>query len=579
MFRPRDAEAIRMAPASQTLHRPWLVRALIVFGLALTVAATLHAFGVAGSGKDDAFLPDAYFLAGIIGMVLCAWRAIRVRQDRASWGLIAFGFSLLGIGNLMYLALYGSATAPVPSPVDVPWLAVYLPLIAALALRVHAAGGVRGVAILDVLIAIGALGSISAAFAVDAILAGWTSSTAQLATTLAYVVGDLVLITLVVQLAAANGWRLGRATGLMAACFACWAVADTAHGVAVVHGTYAPGSIIDVGWIGPLILLGAVAWMRPDAPTVRQTPGLPALVVPAGFAVVALAMLVNATTEDFSGLAVALAAGSLVCVIARFVLTFRSYLVVLRRHRVRGDDRCADRPGQPPRAGRRPRAGRGQRPRTRSCCSSTSTASRATTTRSATRPATRCWSASAAALRDAVGALGTTYRMGGDEFCVLLGPGAGERAVSAACAALSERGEGFAISASHGRAAIPAEAASMAEALRIADQRMYRDKRSARGPAGEQATHALLRVLTERHPDMGDHSQGVADLAEAVARELGVSDATAREVRSAAALHDIGKAAIPDAILSSPARWTTASGRSCAATRSSASGSSPARTR
>jgi putative nucleotidyltransferase with HDIG domain len=151
-----------------------------------------------------------------------------------------------------------------------------------------------------------------------------------------------------------------------------------------------------------------------------------------------------------------------------------------------------------------------------------------------------------------VGDAGVAYRMGGDEFCVLLYAGAGEQVVSAAGAALSEGGEGFAISASLGRAALPAEATTAAEALRTADHRMYQDKRSTRGAAGEQATHALLRVLTERHPDVGDHSSGVADLAEAVAREMGVPDEQVRELRAGAALHDIGKAAIPDAILSKP---------------------------
>ena len=156
-------------------------------------------------------------------------------------------------------------------------------------------------------------------------------------------------------------------------------------------------------------------------------------------------------------------------------------------------------------------------------------------------------------LRDAVGdapAPPTGWAATSSACCCA--PDAGERAVSAASAALCERGEGFAISASLGRAALPAEATTAAEALRTADHRMYQDKRSARGAAGEQATHALLRVLTERHPDVGDHSDGVADLAEAVARHMGVDDEQAREVRAGAELHDIGKAAIPDAILSKP---------------------------
>jgi two-component system cell cycle response regulator len=59
-------------------------------------------------------------------------------------------------------------------------------------------------------------------------------------------------------------------------------------------------------------------------------------------------------------------------------------------------------------------------------------------------------------------------------------------------------------------------------------------------------------VLAERHPDVGDHSNGVADLAEAVARHMDCSEEQAREVRVGADLHDIGKAAIPDAILSKP---------------------------
>jgi HD-GYP domain-containing protein (c-di-GMP phosphodiesterase class II) len=62
----------------------------------------------------------------------------------------------------------------------------------------------------------------------------------------------------------------------------------------------------------------------------------------------------------------------------------------------------------------------------------------------------------------------------------------------------------------------------------------------------------LLRVIAERHPDLGEHVDGVAALAEATAFELGMSDDQRTAVRQAATLHDIGKAAVPDAILKKP---------------------------
>jgi diguanylate cyclase (GGDEF)-like protein/putative nucleotidyltransferase with HDIG domain len=528
------------------------VRAIIALALAMTAVYAMRAPGHWGGDAFDAFFVQwVYDGVALLGMVLCVWRAVRVPRDRAIWSLIALSLALQVVGNEVYTALYGSGDSPYPSPADAFWVVCYVPMIAALGLRIRAAGGAHGAIILDVLIAFGALGSISSAFVVDAILAGDTSSTAALVTSLAYPVFDVVLATLVLQLAAANGWRLGRGTSLLAVCFLYWAVTDSVYAAQSLQGTYVGGGVLDLGWVAPFALFGVAAWLRPDPPIARLAPGLRALVVPAGFALVALAMVIYSAAASVTIVSLALAAASLVFVIARFVVTYRSYLVVLgateheattdsltglRNRRAlssdlevvvaSGDDALLllfdlngfksynDAFGHP--------AGDALLTRLGGC------------------------------LRDAIGDSGTAYRMGGDEFCALLRPGVGERTVSAASAALTEHGEGFAITASQGRAALPREATTSAEALRIADHRMYRDKRSTHQPAGEQATHALLRVLAERHPDVGDHSQGVADMAEAVARRLGADDEQARDVRVGAELHDIGKAAIPDAILSKP---------------------------
>jgi two-component system cell cycle response regulator len=137
----------------------------------------------------------------------------------------------------------------------------------------------------------------------------------------------------------------------------------------------------------------------------------------------------------------------------------------------------------------------------------------------------------------------------------VLVPARGDGAEQAAAAAwaLAEHGDGFTITCSHGAVDIPAEADEPGEALRIADQRMYAHKNGGRSSARSQSRDVLLRALAERDPDLGEHISGVAALAEAVARRLNLDDEQIDHIRHAAELHDVGKMAIPDAILDKPA--------------------------
>jgi two-component system cell cycle response regulator len=151
-------------------------------------------------------------------------------------------------------------------------------------------------------------------------------------------------------------------------------------------------------------------------------------------------------------------------------------------------------------------------------------------------------------LAEAVEGHGSAYRMGGDEFCVLA-TGRHDEIAAASRAALSERGDGFDISAALGSAVLEGHEHDPADALRIADRRMYAEKNGRRASAGGQSTAVLLKVLAERNPDLGEHVDGVAALAEQTAQVLGMGEEQRTAVRQAANLHDIGKAAVPDAIL------------------------------
>ena len=157
-------------------------------------------------------------------------------------------------------------------------------------------------------------------------------------------------------------------------------------------------------------------------------------------------------------------------------------------------------------------------------------------------------------LESRVGGRMRAYRLGGDEFCVIGEVAAGDLATaeSAAAAALSEHGQAFSISASYGSVAIPAEAKTPEDAMRLADQRMYARKNSSRPTAIDQSKNVLLQALAERHPDLGDHLDNVAELAEPVAKAVGMPADALPTLRYASELHDVGKMAIPDAILSKP---------------------------
>ena len=149
---------------------------------------------------------------------------------------------------------------------------------------------------------------------------------------------------------------------------------------------------------------------------------------------------------------------------------------------------------------------------------------------------------------------GSAFRMGGDEFCALFAPGGpvADGLVLGAAGALSEHGEGFDIGCSYGAIELPREADDVAEALRIADQRMYAQKNAGRTSASRQSKDVLLRALAERNPELRAHLTGVADLAEATALRLAISHEIVEQVRHAAELHDVGKVAVPDAILHKP---------------------------
>jgi two-component system, cell cycle response regulator len=158
-----------------------------------------------------------------------------------------------------------------------------------------------------------------------------------------------------------------------------------------------------------------------------------------------------------------------------------------------------------------------------------------------------------AALAAAVEERGEAYRVGGDEFCVLAPLRSDINVLSELCAAaLATSGDGFTITAAHGAVLLPDEGRDVSAVLALADARMYRQKNAGRPPAAHQSAGVLGAVLAEHAPGLASHLNAVSELACAVAEELDVHGGELEALRHAAALHDIGKMAVPESILNKP---------------------------
>lgn len=92
----------------------------------------------------------------------------------------------------------------------------------------------------------------------------------------------------------------------------------------------------------------------------------------------------------------------------------------------------------------------------------------------------------------AVSGQGAAYRLGGDEFCVLVAARTPTQ-LGAASKALSDKSTPFPITASFGSVLIPREATTLEQALSLADKRMYQHKRER---ASSAPRRNLFRVAT-----------------------------------------------------------------------------------
>jgi two-component system cell cycle response regulator len=529
-----------------------LARSFLYATTAALAVFTLHAgwhFG--GSVTDEAFGRWLNAALGLAPGVFCICRGLTRPRERAPWLLLGLGATAWGVGNVYFLvAFYHSDSVPFPSLADAGYLALYPFVYAGLLLLMRSRFSFRRIAWLDGVIGGLAVASIATAFVFQVVLDSVGGSSAAVATNLAYPLADAVLIALVVVAIGGSGWRPGREWLLLALGLAVFFVGDSIYLVQSAQLTYVAGNLPDSSWLVGLLLVGYASLSRPSEAKAAVSDRPVVVVMPIFFLVAMVALEAWDHVHPVNTLAIALTSLTLLVATLRLALTLIENGSMLRRSR---QEALTD---QLTALGNRRQlfhdleaALADGRERLLVLLDLNGFKNYNDTFGHVAGDAllARLGRSLAATFRHT----GSAYRLGGDEFCAILElDGCTPKAiVAAAAAALSEQGEGFNVTASYGTVVIPREAAGMSDALRLADRRMYEEKQRGRLTAQEQSRSVLLSVLAERQPALCAHMGRVAELAARVATRIGLTADAVRDIRTAAALHDVGKAAIPDAIL------------------------------
>lgn len=522
--------------------------------------AVAFAQAVAFPGVDLGVVLNRWVHVGLLAIatVLCLWSAAVRSRDRVAWALIGAGTGAWTLGEAYYTgALWASDAGQSLSAADIGFLATPLLILAGMVQLMRGRPTSPAMRV-DAVIAGLVVGAFSAAIIFETVLDAAEGDALAVAVNLAYPLLDLVLLSVAVATIAASGWRLERAWFLLVAGIGLFWVADSAYLIQAATEAFDSGGIVDVTWWAGLSLISFASWQparRAGVGDERPT-GRRLILAPLAFAVAGLGLLIFGSFGHLSPLAVALAAAALLAVMGRLAMTFDAHAAMLEVSR---EEALAD-----------PLTGM---PNRRALARDID-AMLAATEHGGTGVLVMFDLNGFKVYNDTFGhpagdallvrlghnltaflsGRGTGYRIGGDEFCALFatGPDIAEPVIVGAVNALSEHGDGFSITTSHGSIMLPLEAANAADAMKLADQRMYADKTSGRVSASRQSTDVLLRALTERNPGLTAHLRGVAELASDLAGHLALPGDDVERIHQAAELHDVGKVAVPDEILNKP---------------------------
>jgi diguanylate cyclase (GGDEF)-like protein len=530
-----------------SVQRVWARLALAIAGVGFAVYAVMTL--QTDPGDDLNRFASNWLYQGLIvfSVVIAASRAVLVSRDRLAWSVIALSLACTSFAEIYFIIV---EPENYPSIADLGWIAFYPTMYAGMVLLIRRrARSVGSTLWIDGVTASVAAAAVGAAVLIEVVLQTTEGEPAAVATNLAYPLGDVLLLSAVFGAFSLAGWHISRRWVVLGLGVLATTIADGVYLFTVE--TYVPGTDIDLLWPVSTLLIAAAAWVPDSEDRAVELEGRPLLAVPAICALLATGILVYDHFSRINLFALGLAAATLLLVVARLAVTFaeNGRLFNLVKHESITDALTGLSNRRKLVRDLETRLAEDQAQATLLMIfdlngfkgyndSFGHPAGDALLMRLGEKLAT------------VPGDDGSVYRLGGDEFCLIASVTSDEveGLIDRACAALSERGEGFEITTSFGAIMLPEEAAEASEALQLADERLYAQKHSRRGET-DRTMHALLDALAERDPGLYGHAEGLAAVSVAVGRMLGLRRDELDELGRAAQLHDLGKLAVPDQIL------------------------------
>ena len=542
-------------------------------------SAVLLAIGlliVAALGVDDLLVHSTGWVGSLLNVHLstaaayCAafvasGCAISRPRERIVWASVAAGLLSWAIGNTYFNYVFSTMEEiPFPSKADYGFVGFYPFVGIGMMLMVRARYGRANFGFDAAISAVGT-SAIASAVVLPTVIANLGGDMAVNATNLAYSGGDVLLLGMAASIFGIAKWRVDRSTLAMTLGLGAFSATDIWMTYAVNAGTYQVGTILDEGWLfgGLLVASASFFQARPARPRARGA--FEDLLVPGVFGMSSLGLLVWGSVDaGRPGLpAMLLASVTITLMLARMasLLRVNSRLLDEREQQAETDALT----------------GLGNRRRLVADLHHALDGSEAPGAHVLVlydldgfkryndtfgHPAGDALLERLAKKLDAVvvPAGGAAYRLGGDEFCAWL-PGTHDQAaalIERTSVALSEDAGEFSVTTSYGVSSYPEDGTDAHAIMASADERMYAFKYSVRHAPGEgrddhrtrgmttadprKDAAASMRALSVTHPEL-------LEMAATIASRLKLDAAEVERVTQLAELHDVGRVAIPDAIL------------------------------